>query len=110
MPVPLLAFLTYLQLPATRVNAPYARGNQSPRCSTQEPTRIACRVQYDGSTLSGWERKPDVPTVQGHLERALSDICDVNIPISAASKTDARTHALGQVFHFDPPNTLHRPR
>ena len=66
--------------------------------------RVACIVQYQGSSFHGWERKPHLQTVQGTIEAALHSICGYYIKTTAASKTDAGTHALGQVIHFDVPN------
>lgn len=65
--------------------------------------RIACVVQYIGTNFSGWERKPNQLTIQGAIEDALFDFTNVTINIQGASRTDARTHSDGQVFHFDAP-------
>lgn len=45
--------------------------------------------------------------MQGVLEEAVADVCaGARVGISAASKTDAGTHAVGQVVHFDPTRAL----
>jgi len=65
--------------------------------------RVACVVQYNGAAFHGWERKPDVRTVQQEIEAAISALCRQRVRVQAASKTDAGAHAIGQVVHFDPP-------
>lgn len=57
-------------------------------------------VEYDGATLSGWQRQANAPTVQQHLEDALAKLLDAPTPVAGASRTDAGVHALGQVAMF----------
>ncbi|MBC7288280.1 MAG: tRNA pseudouridine(38-40) synthase TruA, partial [Armatimonadetes bacterium] len=61
---------------------------------------IAMVVQYDGTDYAGFQRQPDVPTVQAELEKALSALLREPVHIVAASRTDAGVHALGQVIAF----------
>lgn len=67
-------------------------------------TRVACRVEYDGSAFNGWQLQPQeqVTTVQGTLERALSKVADTPVRIHCAGRTDAGVHAFAQIIHFDP--------
>lgn len=67
------------------------------------PCRVALQLQYDGTHFHGWERKPDVDTVQSAVERAISGFYGRAICVQAASRTDAGAHALAQVVHFDAP-------
>lgn len=57
-------------------------------------------IEYDGSNFSGWQRQLDARTVQGDLEKALSEVCGEPVRISGASRTDAGVHAYGQRASF----------
>lgn len=65
--------------------------------------RIVIGVEYKGNDFHGWQRqtKPQVPTVQLMLERALSKIANHPVNLICAGRTDAGVHATGQVAHFD---------
>ncbi len=57
---------------------------------------------YDGSKYSGYQKQPDVKTVQGEIEKALTTINGgKQVDIHAAGRTDAGVHALNQKAHFD---------
>lgn len=51
----------------------------------------------------GYARQPEVRTVQGELEAALSEIFKSEIPTAVAGRTDAGVHALGQVVGAEIP-------
>ncbi|MEO2241017.1 MAG: tRNA pseudouridine(38-40) synthase TruA [Euryarchaeota archaeon] len=55
----------------------------------------ALRVAYDGSNYHGFQYQPDVPTVEGELRRALSEL-GLEL-VGYASRTDAGAHARYQV-------------
>ncbi len=55
----------------------------------------ALRVAYDGTNYHGFQYQPDVPTVEGELRRALSDL-ELEL-VGYASRTDAGAHARYQV-------------
>ena len=58
-------------------------------------------LAYDGTGYKGWQRLPDGrPTVQGRIEKALSEIFGEEIEISGSGRTDAGVHAMGQVVSF----------
>lgn len=58
-------------------------------------------ICYDGSRYKGWQRLPGTQnTIQGKLETTLSKILGEEITVSGSGRTDAGTHALGQVVSF----------
>jgi tRNA pseudouridine38-40 synthase len=57
-------------------------------------------VEYDGTGYSGFQRQSSLPTIQGELEASLSTLLDEEILLTAAGRTDAGVHALGQVVNF----------
>lgn len=63
--------------------------------------RVVLQVEYIGTEFRGWERKPGLRTVQGTIEKTVNDVVGEVCRTVAASKTDAGTHAIGQVLHFD---------
>ena len=63
---------------------------------------IRLDICYDGSRYRGWQRLTNTDnTIQAKLERALSRILDEPIEITGSGRTDAGTHALGQVANFN---------
>ena len=76
-----------------------------------ETGRRAYRVAYDGRAYHGFQRQPDVPTVEDALLDALRalDVCpDEGTPPgwAAAGRTDAGVSALAQTVAFDAPAWL----
>lgn len=63
-------------------------------------------VEYDGSSLCGWQRQASDPTVQGHIEEALAKLLTHEVTIIGASRTDAGVHARGQVASFRTERTI----
>ena len=63
--------------------------------------RVFCVVAYKGTRYSGWEKQTDELTIQGEIEKNISQIFNKDITIYASGRTDAGVHALGQTFHFD---------
>lgn len=63
--------------------------------------RIAIGLQYDGTGFCGWQKQPDLRSVQTCVEQALSRIADEPVTVICAGRTDAGVHATGQVVHFD---------
>jgi tRNA pseudouridine38-40 synthase len=54
-------------------------------------------VAYDGCVYAGWQVQPDKPTVQGTFEATWQRLTQESVRVSAAGRTDAGVHALGQV-------------
>ena len=68
-------------------------------------SRIACRIEYDGSHYSGWQAQPhlDVQTVQEQLELGLGEVATAPLRVHCAGRTDTGVHGFGQIVHFDAP-------
>lgn len=65
-------------------------------------------VAYEGRRYKGWKHmKGDNidKSIQGKLERILSNLYKRNIEVIGAVSTDAGVHSLGQVANFKAPNT-----
>ncbi len=71
-------------------------------------SKIKLLLTYDGTDFHGWQRQPGVATVQGALEHVLTQIYSEPIRIVGSGRTDAGTHAVGQVAHFVPPKQILR--
>lgn len=54
-------------------------------------------IEYDGSRYYGWQRQPEHETIQGKLENVLSLMCQENVEVIGAGRTDAGVHAKGMV-------------
>jgi tRNA pseudouridine38-40 synthase len=63
--------------------------------------RIALGIEYQGYDFYGWQAQANLPTIQGHLEAALTKVAAQPITLFCAGRTDAGVHAIGQVVHFD---------
>lgn len=79
-----------------------------------ERSRRAFRVAYDGRGLRGFQRQPDVETIESVIFRGLSELdirLDDGVPegYSAAGRTDAGVSAVAQTICFNSPEWL-KPR
>ena len=64
-------------------------------------------ICYEGTRYRGWQRLSNTSnTIQEKLEQALSRILNEPIDVSASGRTDAGTHAMGQVVSFHCNSTM----
>lgn len=54
-------------------------------------------IAYDGSRFRGWQRQPDTDmTIQGILERDISEYVGYKVEVNGSGRTDGGVHASGQ--------------
>ena len=63
--------------------------------------RVLGIVSYKGTRFQGWQKQSTVVTVQGEIEKALSQVLNTEVTIFGSGRTDAGVHALAQTFTFD---------
>lgn len=64
-------------------------------------------IEYDGKRYQGWQRLGDSDkTIQGKIENIIHQMTDEKIEIIGSGRTDAGTHARGQVANFKTESTL----
>lgn len=57
-------------------------------------------LEYEGTHYHGWQSQAGASTVEGVLRNALVDLTGETPVLTAAGRTDAGVHALGQVVSF----------
>lgn len=57
-------------------------------------------LEYDGTNYHGWQKQPNLPTIQDTVEDALTQLTKTPIQIIGAGRTDTGVHAEGQVANF----------
>ena len=63
--------------------------------------RVILIVAYDGTEYHGWQVQPNARTIEGELNRCLSELLQEDIQVIGASRTDAGVHAKGNIAVFD---------
>ena len=63
--------------------------------------RYFVELRYDGAAYCGWQRQPDMPSVQQTIEQALTKLLRTPIEIVGAGRTDTGVNASYYVAHFD---------
>ena len=65
-------------------------------------TRIAIGVEYEGTAYKGFQKqKSTSETIQGFIDKALSQVANQKIKTICSGRTDAGVHAYCQTIHFD---------
>lgn len=68
---------------------------------------IRLLIQYEGTRYQGWQRQESSEnTIQGRLEKLLSQMCGEKIELQGSGRTDAGVHAMGQVANFHTESTM----
>jgi tRNA pseudouridine38-40 synthase len=68
--------------------------------------RLKITLAYDGRSLAGWQSQPAGNTVQDLVAAALAATAKEPVRLHGAGRTDAGVHAMGQVAHFDAPESV----
>lgn len=63
--------------------------------------RYKLTIEYCGTNYHGWQYQPGLPTIQGTLESAISNITQLSTRLQVSGRTDTGVHALEQVAHAD---------
>lgn len=63
--------------------------------------RILIVIEYDGTNYCGWQKQPNVKTIQGEIEDAIFRAIGENTEVYGSGRTDAGVHAIHQTAHFD---------
>lgn len=63
--------------------------------------RYFLELRYNGGAYCGWQRQPDMPSVQQTLEKALSTLLRETVEVTGAGRTDTGVNASYYVAHFD---------
>jgi len=63
-------------------------------------------ISYRGGNYHGWQIQDNAVTVQGVLEKALSNVLGAKIDILGSGRTDTGVHASSQIVHLDSPRAF----
>ena len=63
--------------------------------------RVLMCVAYDGTAYSGWQVQDNAPTIEGELNKALTDLTGTPTEVIGASRTDAGVHSMSSMCVFD---------
>jgi tRNA pseudouridine38-40 synthase len=57
-------------------------------------------LEYEGTGYHGWQAQAGAPTIEAALRTAINGLTGEKPALTAAGRTDAGVHALGQVVNF----------
>lgn len=67
----------------------------------QKKRNIKLMIAYDGTRYNGWQKQGNTDnTIQGKIERILSNFLEEDIELHGSGRTDAGVHAKAQVANF----------
>ena len=75
-----------------------------------EVKRYFIELSYNGGAYHGWQRQPNVISMQQVLEESLSKLLRENISILGAGRTDTGVHARQMFAHFDLTTVIENPK
>lgn len=62
---------------------------------------IKITIRYDGTRYNGWQKQGNTDkTIQGKIEKVLSQILNESVEISGSGRTDTGVHAYNQIANF----------
>lgn len=64
-------------------------------------TKYVLEIEYNGKDFFGWQKQPELRTVQGEIEKSIFLVTKQNVEVFGSGRTDAGVHAYGQVAHFE---------
>ncbi len=71
------------------------------QASRNPSIRIALVIQYLGTNFHGWQKQPNIISIQGCIEKAISEVVGHSVRVYGAGRTDSGVHAAAQVAHFE---------
>lgn len=63
--------------------------------------RVMLTVAYDGTDYRGWQIQAGQETIEGVLNRCISELTGETVEVTGASRTDSGVHAMGNLAVFD---------
>ena len=63
--------------------------------------RYKIELQYHGKNYHGWQKQPNVHSVQAEIEGQLNQVLQTEVELVGCGRTDTGVHASHYVAHFD---------
>lgn len=94
-------------MPSNKQIFPLKKSDSTIKQEQPNKNRFKLLISYQGSNYQGWQKQKHTSyTIQETIETALKNIFSQKIRLYGAGRTDAGTHAKGQVAHLDLPNSI----